>query len=443
MRIRLSDHFTYRRLLRFVFPTIVMMIVTSIYSIVDGFFVSNFVGKNAFAAVNLIMPFLMALSSVGFMLGTGGSAIVSHTLGEGNKEKANKYFSMFTEVLSISGIVMSAFGFIFMRRIAVWLGASSLIVDDCVLYGRTVIVSCTFFMLQNSFQSFFVVAEKPKMGLAVSCAAGACNMVLDFLTVYVFHMGLFGAALATAFSQVLGAVIPLRYFSRQNDSLLQLIPARPEGRALRKACLNGSSEMMTNLSVSFVGMLYNFQLMKYAAENGIAAYGVIMYVNMIFVGFYFGYSIGCAPLIGFNYGAGNTGELKNLLRKSIALTAIAGVIMTAGAIITAGPLSYIFVGYDDVLLKMSARGLRLYAVSFLVCGFNIFGSAFFTALGNGLVSALISFLRTLVLQAAAILILPDLFGLDGIWLSVVAAECLTLIVTAAMLIGNRKKYKYI
>lgn len=442
MRISLSDHFTYGRLLRFVFPTIIMMIVTSVYSIVDGFFVSNIVGKNAFAAVNLIMPFLIGLAAFGFMMGTGGSALVSKTLGEGDREKANRYFSMLVAVTAVVGALLSAAGFIFMRPIAAALGASELIIEDCVLYGKTVVIAGVFYMLQNSFQSFFVTAEKPKLGLAVSVAAGLCNMTLDFLFMYVFHMGIFGAALATAISQFAGAVIPLVYFARENDSLLRLVPARLELRALGKACLNGSSEMMTNLSVSVVGALYNFQLMRIAAENGVAAYGVIMYVNMVFLSFFFGYSIGCAPIVGFNYGSGNREELKNIFGKSIKLTAAAGAIMTASAVALAYPLAYIFVGYDQELLAMSVRGMRIYSLSFLFCGFNVYGSAFFTALNNGPVSALISFLRTLVVEAASVMLLPRLLGLDGVWLAVVAAETATLAVTAFMLALNRKKYGY-
>lgn len=442
MRIQLSDHFTYGRLLRFVFPTIVMMIVTSIYGVVDGLFVSNIVGKNAFAAVNLIMPFLMALSSFGFMIGTGGSALISKTLGEGDWDKANRYFSMLIGVTAVVGGLLSILGFIFMRQIAELLGASALLIDDCVLYGRTVIVAGAFFMLQNTFQSFFVVAEKPKLGLAVSVAVGVCNMILDYLLVYIFQMGIFGAALATAVSQGLGALIPLLYFMGKNDSLLRLVPAKLDLRALGQACLNGSSEMMTNLSMSLVGMLYNFQLMRYAAENGVAAYGVIMYVNMIFIGFFFGNSIGCAPIIGYHYGANNTRELKSLLRKNLVLTTAVGFAMTAAALLFAKPLASIFVGYDAELMNMTAHGLQLYSLSFLVCGYNIFASAFFTALSNGPLSALISFLRTLVFEVAALLIMPCIMDVDGIWIAIVVAESLTLLVSFAVLVKNKNKYRY-
>ena len=442
MRIQLSDHFTYGRLLRFVFPTIVMMIVTSIYGIVDGLFISNVVGKNAFASVNLIMPFLMALSAFGFMIGTGGSALVSKTLGEGKRDTANRYFSMLIAVTAAAGVILSAFGFICMRRISELLGANSLLIDNCVLYGRTVVVAGTFFMLQNAFQSFFVVAEKPKLGLAVSSLAGMCNVVLDFLLVYVFRTGVFGAALATAISQGLGALVPIVYFLRKNDSLLRLVPAGPDLHALGRACFNGSSEMMTNLSMSLVGMLYNYQLMRIAGENGVAAYGVIMYVNLVFLSFFIGYSIGCAPIVGYDYGAGNSPELQNLFRKSLALTAVIGAMMTAAAMVLAVPLSSVFVGYDSELLRMTVRGLRLYSLSFLICGFNVFSSAFFTALSDGLLSALISFLRTLVFESGAVLILPHFLGLDGIWLALTAAESVTLIVSFSLLAKNRTKYHY-
>jgi putative MATE family efflux protein len=442
MRIQLSDHFTYRRLLRFVFPTVVMMIVTSVYGIVDGLFISNVVGSSAFASVNLIMPFLMALAAFGFMIGTGGSALVSKTLGERERDKANRYFSMLIWVTAVMGAILSALGFVFMRPISLWLGASDQLVENCVIYGRTVIVAGTFYMLQNAFQSFFVAAEKPKLGLIVSVLSGVCNIILDFLMVYVFRMGVFGAALATAISQALGALIPIVYFLRKNDSLLRLVPAGLDMRALGRACFNGSSEMMTNLSMSLVGMLYNYQLMRFAGENGVAAYGVIMYVNLIFLSFFIGYSIGCAPIVGYDYGAQNTDELKNLFRKSLVLTAIAGVVMTAAASFLAAPLSSLFVGYDDKLMAMTSHGLRLYSLSFLICGFNVFSSAFFTALSNGPLSALISFLRTMVFEASAVLILPRLLGLNGIWLAIVAAESLALAVSWILLAKNKTKYHY-
>ena len=442
MNIRLSDHFSYRRLMHFVLPSILMMIVTSVYSIVDGFFVSNFVGKNPFAAVNLIMPLIMALGAFGFMIGTGGSALVAKTLGEGHREKANQYFSMLIYVTVVVGVVLSAVGFIFLRPIAVVLGASDAMLDDCILYGRILLAANTTFMLQNCFQSFLVTAEQPRLGLMISIIAGLSNVVLDFLLVYGFPFGLAGAAVATAVSQTVGAVIPLVYFLRGRGCALRLTRARFDGRALLKSCANGSSEMLTNVSTSFVSMLYNLQLMQIAAENGVAAYGVIMYVNFIFMAFYFGFSIGSSPVISYHYGADNREELKGLFRKSLVIISIAAVTMTILAEVLARPLSGLFVGYDAELFEMTCTAFRLYSLSFLVAGFNIFGSAFFTALNNGVLSAVISFLRTLVLQIAAILILPVLFGENGIWIALAVAEALTLLVTTGLLIKKRKQYHY-
>lgn len=442
MSVSLSEHFTYKRLLRFVFPCIIMMIVTSIYSIVDGFFVSNCVGKNAFAAVNLIMPVLMALSAFGFMIGTGGSALVAFTLGEGKKEKANEIFSMLILSEFLFGMLVTVVGFIFMPQIARALGASSLIIEDCVRYGRIGILTIAFFMMQNSFQSFLVTAEQAKMGLIVSIACGLTNMTLDFLLVYVWPLGVTGAALATGISELIGAFIPLIYFMRKNKSRLRLVRPRFDVRALRRACSNGASEMLTNLSASIIGMLYNMQLLKLAAENGVAAYGVIMYVSFIFMAIYFGYSVGVNPVIGYHYGAGNQKELKNILKKSLVLTSIAAVVMTSAAQLLASSLATLFVGYDKILHDMTVNGLRLYSLVFLLCGFNIFGSAFFTGLNNGKISAIISFLRTLVIQIACIFILPVFLGLNGIWLSVSVAEGLTLFVTASLLVVYRKRYGY-
>ncbi len=442
MNIRLSDHFTYRRLLRFVLPSIGMMLVTSVYSIVDGFFVSNFVGKNAFAAVNLVMPVLMALGSFGFMIGTGGSALVAKTLGEGDRALANRIFTMLIRVILLAGVACSVLGFLFMRPIALALGASEAILEDCVLYGRILLISNTPFMLLNAFQSFFVTAEKPSLGLAVTALAGGGNMVLDFLFIYVLRMGLFGAAVATALSEYLGGIVCLCYFARPNTSLLRFVKTDMEARPIGQACFNGSSEMLSSLSSSFVGILYNLQLIRLAAENGIAAYGVLMYVNFVFMACFIGYAMGSAPVVSFHYGAGNHAELKSLFRKSLAVVCTAGVAMTAAAILLAEPLARLFVGYDAELMALTVNGLRYYSLSFLLSGFNIFGSAFFTALNNGPVSALISFSRTMVLEVAAILILPKLFGIDGVWLAVVVADGITLLLTSGLLLAYRKKYRY-
>ena len=443
MKIQLSDHFTTPRLLRFVFPSIVMMIFTSIYGVVDGLFVSNYVGKTPFAAVNLIMPFLMIMGAVGFMFGTGGSAVVSQSLGEGKPERANQYFSMMVYVVIGSGIVLTLAGLIFLRPIAAAFGATGEMLDNCVVYGRIILYTLTAFMLQNVFQSFLVTAERPQLGLAVTVAAGVANMVLDFVFIAVFHWGIAGAAAATAASQLLGGLIPLIYFLRRNTSRLRLVKTRLDAHILAKTCINGSSELMTNISMSLVNILYNFQLMRYIGEDGVAAYGIIMYVSFIFAAIFIGYSIGSAPVIGYHYGAGNYTELKGLFRKSLCLITLWNIVLTILAVLTAQPLAQIFVGYDASLTALTRRALTLYSLSFLCMGLNIFGSAFFTALGNGVVSAAISFLRTLLFQVAAVLLLPLLLGLDGIWLAIVAAEVLALVVTVFFLIKKGKYYHYI
>lgn len=442
MKIQLSDSFDYKKLLRFTFPSIIMMVFTSIYGVVDGFFVSNFVGKTPFAAVNFIMPFLMILGTVGFMFGTGGSALIAITMGAGDKERAKRLFSLFIYVSAICGILIGALGIVVIRPVAAWLGAEGELLDNCVVYGRIILAVLPALILQYEFQSFFITAEKPKLGLAVTVAAGVANMVLDALFVGVLRWGLVGAAAATAISQSVGGIIPLIYFGRPNTSLLRLTRTKFDGRALLKACANGSSELMSNISMSVVGMLYNIQLMKYAGEDGVASYGVLMYVNMIFLAAFIGYSVGVAPVIGYHYGAGNHGELKGLLKKSLVLIGIFSVGMVVLAEGLARPLALIFVGYDPELLDMTLRGFLVYSFSFLFAGLAIYGSSFFTALGNGLVSALISFLRTLVFQVAAVLIFPLIWGLDGIWFSIVAAELVAALVTVAFLAGKRKKYHY-
>lgn len=443
MKIQLSEHFTYSKLLRFVFPSIVMMIFTSIYGVVDGIFVSNYVGSTSFAAVNLIWPFVMATGAVGFMLGTGGSAIVAKTMGEGKEKRANEYFSMLIYVNAAAGILLSIIGFFFIRPITQLLGARETLLEEAVLYGRILLLGNAAFMLQNSFQSFFPVAEKPQTGLLVTVAAGITNMVMDYLLIAVFQLGLIGAAAATVLSYFVGGILPIFYFAKKNPSRLKLVKTKFYGRELLKSCTNGSSEMMSNLSMSIVNMLYNLQLIKIAGENGVAAYGVIMYVNFIFVAVFIGYAIGSAPIIGFHYGSGNQAELKNLFKKSLVIILVGSVSMTGLAEISALPLSKIFVGYDEVLLEMTQHGFCIFSLSFLFSGFNIFSSAFFTALNNGAVSAAISFLRTLIFQIISVIALPILFGIDGIWMAVVVAEILAMCIAAILLLKKRKTYHYL
>lgn len=442
MQIQLSDHFTYRKLLRFTLPSIVMMIFTSIYGVVDGFFVSNFVGKTPFAAVNFIMPVLMILGAFGFMLGSGGSALVAKTLGEGDNEKANRIFSLFVYVTIVGGIVVAALGMLFLRQIAELLGAEGEMLENCIVYGNIILAALPAYMLQMEFQTFFVTAEKPQLGLVVTVAAGVTNIVLDALFVGVFKWGLVGAAVATAISQAVGGVIPIVYFARENSSILRLGKTNFDGWALLKGCANGSSELMSNVSMSLVGMLYNVQLIKYAGEDGVAAYGVLMYVNMIFLAAFIGYSVGTAPVIGYHYGAENHGELKGILKKSLLIISIFSVSMLVLAWVLASPLATIFVGYDAALYDMTCHAFSIFSFSFLFAGICIYGSSFFTALNNGLVSAIISFLRTLLFQVAAVMLLPMILEIDGIWYSIVIAELMAFVITILFLVGMRNKYHY-
>lgn len=440
--IQLSDHFTYNKLLRFTFPSIVMMVFTSIYGVVDGFFVSNFAGKTAFASVNLIFPFIMILGGMGFMIGTGGTALVSLVLGTGDKEKANRYFSMMIYLAVILGVVLSAAGILFTRPMASFLGATPEMMEYCVVYGRVVFLFLATFMLQNVFQSFLIAAERPKLGLAATVGAGVTNMVLDALFVGAFRWGVAGAALATGISQCVGGLFPLIYFLRANTSLLRLTRTRLELKPIIQACANGSSELMSNISGSIVSMIYNFQLLRYVGENGVSAYGVLMYVQFIFIAIYIGYSIGAAPIVSYHYGAGNDMELKNMLKKSVLLMTGASLVLTAAAFLLAAPLSRIFVGYDAELFALTIHALRLFSFSFLLAGFNIFASSFFTALNNGAISAAISFLRTLLFQTAAVLILPLVFDVDGIWLAITVAEVFAFLLSAGFLFAKRGKYHY-
>ncbi len=440
--IQLSDHFTYSRLFRFVLPSIVMMVFTSIYGVVDGLFVSNFAGKTAFASINLIMPFLIILGAMGFMLGTGGTALVSRVLGEGDKEHANKYFSMITLFGILLGVILTVVGVLAMRPMAILLGATEAMVDDCVLYGRIVVCFLTSFMLQNMFQSFLIAAERPKFGLLITLAAGVTNMVLDALFLGVFRWGIAGAAIATGISQTVGGVVPLMYFLFSKSSPLRLRWTEFEAQPLLRSCANGSSELMSNISGSLIGMLYNAQLMRFLGEDGVATYGVLMYVQFIFVAIDIGYSIGCAPIISYHYGARNHPELRNLLTKGLKVMGILGIVMTIAAISLSGTLANIFVGYDATLCELTRHAFHLFSFAFLLAGFNIFLSSFFTALNNGGVSAAISFLRTLVFQAASVILLPMALDVDGLWWAASAAEALAFVVSIGFLLAMKGKYHY-
>lgn len=440
--IQLSDHFTRKRLLRFSLPSIVMMVFTSIYGVVDGYFVSNYTGKTPFAAVNLIMPFLMILGGVGFMFGTGGGALIAKTMGEGKAEKADKLFSMTVFASILCGLVLTAVGLLFLRPFARLMGAEGELLENSLLYGTINLIALPFYILQYEFQCLFATAEKPKLGLYVTVASGVANMVLDWLLVAVLPFGLAGAAAATAASQFIGGVFPLIYFARKNSSRLHLTRCRLELRPLGRICANGSSELMSNISMSLVSMLYNVQLMQYAGEDGIAAYGVLMYVSMIFQAIFIGYSVGTAPIVSYHYGAQNREELKSLLRKAIFIVAIAALCMFAAGELLAAPLSRLFVAYDEELLQMTTHAFAIFSFSFLFSGFAINGSSFFTALNDGLTSALMSFLRTLVFQVAAVLLFPLLWGLDGIWFSIVAAEIMAVLATIFFLLKKQKKYGY-
>lgn len=443
MKTQISDHFNFKKLIQFTIPSIVMMIFSSIYNVVDGYFVSNYAGKTQFAAVNLIMPFLIMMSVIGFMFGTGGNAIVSKLLGEGKNKKANEVFSMLVYITITVGIVISVAAEIAMPQIAKLLGADKNMLEYCVLYGRIISISATPFMLQVFFQSFMPTAGKPHIGLAVTIIAGVTNIILDFLFVGVFKWGIVGAAAATVTGESIGGIVPLVYFISKNSSSLRLYKTKFDGKILLKTCTNGSSELMTNLSTNIVSIMYNYQLMKYYGENGVAAYGTIMYLNFMFTSLFIGYSIGSAPIVGYNYGAENNKELQNIFKKSLAILFGASAIITLASVFLAGPIANIYVGYDEGLYDLTVMAFRLFATSYLIVGYNIYASAFFTALNNGLISAIISFLRTLLFQIVCIFALPLLFGKQAIWLSITVAEAFALVMSAVFIFTQNKKYHYI
>ncbi len=442
MNNKLSQNFSYTKLLLFTLPTICMMIFTSIYTIVDGFFISNYVGKTAFAAVNLIWPALMILASLGFMVGSGGSAIVARLLGEKKQKEANQVFTMMFIFTLILGIITSILGCLATPRVARLLKASEDMFDTCVLYGRIINAFNFTFMLQYFFQCFFVSASKPKLGFIITVSAGIVNMILDALFIAIFNWGVAGAALATGIGQILGGFLPVIYFSRKNDSTLQFAKTKLDFNLILDACFNGSSELMSSISSSFVGILYNFQLMKYSGENGIAAYGVLMYTQMIFQAIYLGYTVGTNPIVSYNYGADNHKGLNNILTKSLKIIGISGICMFSLCFLLSEKIAHIFVGYDQTLMEITTNAFKLYAFSFIFSGFNIYASGFFTSLGNGKVSAIISFLRSMLFQLIAIYTLPVILGLNGIWWAVTAAEVCAIIISVLFITKLNKHYHY-
>lgn len=442
MAVQLNEHFTYKKLFKAVIPSVLMMVFISIYSIVDGLFVSNVVGDTAFASLNLIYPVLMIVGAIGFMIGTGGSALVSKTLGEGTREKANQYFSMFIWLTLILGIIFSTILYFLTPTLTIALGAEPDMIDYCITYGRICLIFQTCFIVQNAFQAFFVTAEKPHLGLFLSLVSGICNIILDSLLIVVLDMGLAGAALATGISQFIGAVVPIFYFVFKKDLMIKLGKPVFKIKPIVKGCINGISELVTNISASIVSIVYNYQLMTFVGKDGVSSYGVILYAQFIFLAIYFGYSMGTAPIIGFNYGAKNKKELQNIFKKSLKIIGISGIVLVGLSELLVRPISLIFVSYNQELLKLTIRGFRIYALSFIICGFNIFSSAFFTALNNGIASLLLSLGRTFVYQILAVIILPLLLGIDGIWSSIIISETLALITTILFFIFMNKKYGY-
>lgn len=443
MSIQLSDHFNYSRLIKFTLPSVLMMIFTSIYGVVDGFFISNYVGKTAFASANLIIPFLQILGGTGAMLGVGGSALVAKTLGEGNIQKARKYFTMMIYLMVATGIFFSVVGIVFLKPVAYFFGATDTMINDVVTYGTVCLIFNTALQAQYTFQSFLVVAEKPKFALTVILVAGVSNMILDYVFIAIFKMGIAGAALATGLSQCVAGILPFLWFvSKRNNSALRFVKTNFELKPIILACGNGGSEMLTSVSGSITGILYNRQLMRYAGENGVAAYGVVMYAAFVFLGVFAGYSQGSSPVMGYHYGAGNHKEMKNVMKRSLIMLSVSAVVLTLIAFLFAKPIASIFVGYDAELLDMTVRAFRICAVPLLTMWFNIYASAFFTSLNNGAVSAAISAVRSLALPVICIITLPMLFKLDGVWYSLVLSEFLSVIVSIYFVIKNKKKYNY-
>ena len=430
MDVSLSGHYGYRRLLWASAPSVAMMLVSSVYGIVDGLFVSNFAGKSGFAAVNLMYPPMMILGALGLMVGSGGAALVGKIQGEGYPQKADRVFTMLLRFLASVGVAVGVLFAVFCPLIARWLGADEGMMDECVVYGRISMVGMPFFMLQQAMQSFYMAAERPQLGTWVSVACGIVNVALDALFVWILGWGVAGAAWATVLAQVVGGGFPMIYFGskRLNRGSLHL---RRNSKTIwpyvGKACTNGLSEYVSGISLSIVSMCYNLQLMHHIGEDGVAAYGVVMYLTFVIAAFFIGYNITLTPIIGYHYGARDVDEQRSLLRKSLVIIGVTGLLLTAVAELLSGPAARFFVGYDEGLLALTTKAIRIYMLCFLICGWSMFASALFTGLQNGVVSAVAAFMRSLVFEMAAVWLLPVFFGIDGIWWAVNVSEVLTLL----------------
>ena len=440
MTIRLSDQFTYKKLLRYVLPTVVMMVFSSVYGVVDGLFVSNFAGKEPFAAINLIFPAIQIIAAFGFMLGTGGGALVGMRLGEGRRKEANELFSLLVIALFVLGVITSAITFVFAPQISRWLGAEGTLLTYSVRYTRITLISMPMFMLEYAFHTFFITAEKPKLGLAVTVLAGCMNIVLDFLLVGLLGMGLDGAAWATVASEVTGGLIPVIYFLRKNTSLLRLVRTKFRPALLIRSCVNGTADMLSGIASSVITMLFNYRLLGLAGTNGVAAYSAIMYIGWIFFAILHGYAVGSSPIVSYHYGEGDYAGVTDLLKKSLILNGIAGVLMVLTAEGVAAPFSRIFVGYDTELLAMTLHGVRIHAFGFLFLGISIFITSFFTAIGYGTISSVLSAMRSFIFPTAFVLILPGYFGITGVWLASPVTETLGVMIAVMLLVVYRKLY---
>lgn len=441
--IDMGQHLTTGMLIRYTLPSMATLVFASIYGIVDGFFVSNFAGKTAFAAVNIILPFVNILTAAGIMVGTGGTAIVSKLRGEGDDDKANRAFSLVVYFAAILGTVLAILGTIFIPSVARALGAEGEMLQICILYGRLCMISAPAFVLQLAFQPFFPAAGKPKLGLWITVASGCANMILDALFIGVFGWGVTGAAVATNVSEYIGGLLPVFYFARKNPSFLKLGRTKLSWGTIGHTCLNGSSELVGEIAFSIVAMAYNWQLLRFLGADGVAAYGIIMYTGFIFGAVMFGFTMGASPLMSYQYGAQNRQEMRSLFRNCMKFMLVAGLLMFAAGELCARPLSFIFASYDAGLLNLSVHAYRIYSISFLLMGIPIYGSSLFTALGNGPVSAAISFLRSLVFETGAVILLPLLFGADAIWFAVIVAEFAASIVAFAFILKFNGRYGYL
>lgn len=438
----IAQEFNLISLLRFVAPTVVMLVFMSLYQMVDAVFVSKFVGENALSALNIVYPFPSIVIAVSIMLATGGSAIIARNMGEGKEKEAKENFSFIVLVGAVIGVAIATAGILFIEPLIYMLGATPSLYDYCYEYLFILVLSVPLSVFQMLFQSFFVTAGKPHLGLTLTVLGGVSNIVLDYVFIVLCGFGVSGAALATSIGYSIPGLFGLIYFAVSRKGTLYFVKPVFRWGVLFKCCINGSSEMVNNLAVAVTTFLFNVLMLKYEGEAGVAAITIVLYAQFLMTSAFMGFSSGIAPVVSFNYGSGNVRQLKKIFKISVWVIAVVSAAVFVIAETCSDVVIMVFTPAGSEVFGLTKYGFAIFSFSFLCTGMNIFASALFTAFSNGKISAILSFLRTFVFLTACLLFLPLFWGVDGIWLAVPVAEVMALFVSVYYLVRFKKVYQY-